>query len=147
MNPLPLLLACGAALGWTQAPAAAPASAVVAEHDRIEWKVSGVLPAGAATAEYHLVSQDPTTHGFQVLVRFSKGYSLAAHKHAYDETIVVTRGKLMVQFGGEKKTLGPGSYAFLPAGVEHALGTAGWGGCEAAISFSGPVDISRLAPL
>ena len=133
MNILPLLALSSALAG----------SPRLVEPGSIEWKASGSLPAGAAILEYHVVHEDPVSHAFQVLVRFSKGYALAAHEHPHDETIVVLKGKLRVRLGAEEKVLGPGSYAAIPAGTEHALATAGWGGCELLISFAGPVDLSK----
>ena len=42
--------------------------------------------------------------------------------------------------------LKPGSYASIPAGTLHSLKTAGWGGCEMMVSFSGPVDF-KFSPV
>lgn len=107
----------------------------------IDWKASGSLPPGA---EYHLVREDPITHGVQILVRFPAGYSLPEHAHASDETLVVLKGKLLVTEGGTSTTLGPGSYALFPAGRAHALAAKGWNGCELLVSMAGAFDIKGL---
>lgn len=116
------------------------AEAVVRRPGDIEWKVSGTLPQGVATHDYHLLYEDPATHGIQTFVRFSKGYALPAHQHSHDETLVVLKGKLELTIGGKTETLGPGAYAVVPAGTPHAMKTGGWGGCEMMVVFGGPMD-------
>ena len=111
----------------------------------IEWKVSGTMPQGLATHDYHLIYEDPATHGILTFVRFSKGYVLAAHSHSHDESIIILKGKLEISFGGKTSTLGPGGYAVVAAGTAHALKTSGWSGCEFVASFSGPIDF-KSAP-
>ena len=123
-----------AVLGWTQAPVAA----VVRPASSVEFKASGSLPPGA---EYHLVYENPKTHAVQTLVRMPKGYSLPPHSHSADETILVLRGKLVLELGGEAKTLTSGGYAVLPAGTVFALKTAGFGEVEFLAAFAGPYDV------
>jgi quercetin dioxygenase-like cupin family protein len=127
------------------AVAACAAEAIVKTPSEIDYKVSGTLPQGAATHDYHLMYEEPKTHGIQTLVRFSKGYELASHTHTADETIVVLKGKLAVTVGGKTTTLGPGSYSVIPGGSVHALKAQGWGGCELVVTFSGPLDFKPAA--
>ena len=70
----------------------------------IDWKASGNLPPGA---EYHLIYEDAKTHAVQTLVRMPNGYALPAHSHSYDETMLVIKGKLILDFGDRRRTLGP----------------------------------------
>jgi quercetin dioxygenase-like cupin family protein len=133
-----------AALGCLALSAVA-ADVVLKTPGEIDWKVSGTLPQGAATHDYHLIYEEPKTHGIQTFVRFSKGYELSAHQHTHDETIVVLKGKLAVTTGGKTTTLGPGSYAVLPAGTAHALKVQGWASCEMLITFAGPMDLKPAA--
>jgi quercetin dioxygenase-like cupin family protein len=114
--------------------------AIVRQPSEIEWKVSGDLPQGAAVHEYHLLYEDPTTHGVQTLVHFSKGYVLPAHRHSHDETLVVLKGQLALTIGDKTTVVKPGGYAMIPAQTAHALKALGWSGCELLVSFSGPPD-------
>jgi quercetin dioxygenase-like cupin family protein len=115
--------------------AAAP---VVKTASQVDWKASGSLPPGA---EYHLIYEDPTTHAVQTLVRFPKGYGLPAHSHTADETILVVRGKLVIDLAGKTETLSAGGYAVMPAGTMFSLKAAGFGGADFLAAFNGPFDM------
>jgi quercetin dioxygenase-like cupin family protein len=115
--------------------AAAP---VVKTAAQIDWKASGSLPPGA---EYHLVYEDPKTHAVQTMVRMPKGYSLPAHSHSADETIVVLKGKLILELAGKTETLTAGSYAVIPAGTGFSLKSAGFSGADFLAAFNGPFDM------
>jgi quercetin dioxygenase-like cupin family protein len=127
-----------AILGWAQGAAVA----VVKPSSKIDWKASGSLPPGA---EYHLVYEDPKTHAVQTLVRFPKGYGLPAHSHSADETILVLKGKLVIELAGKSETLGVGGYAVFPAGTTFSLKSAGFGGADFLAAFNGPFDM-KAAP-
>lgn len=86
--------------------------------DEVQWKTSGTLPPGV---EYTLLHEQPGTHAVQLLVKFPKGYALPSHSLTHDETIVVLKGKLELDFGTAPTTLGPGDHATLPAGLNHSL--------------------------
>ncbi len=115
---------------------------VVKSASQIDWKASGSLPPGA---EYHLIWEDPKTHAVQTLVRMPKGYSLPKHAHTADETILVLRGKLVLDFAGKTETVAAGGYATIPAGTEFALKAAGFGGVEFLAAFNGPFDMKGPA--
>ncbi|MBI3288459.1 MAG: cupin domain-containing protein [Elusimicrobia bacterium] len=132
-----LALASIAALGilsWAQ-DTAAP---VVKNGGEIDWKASGSLPPGA---EYHLIYEDKATHAVQTLVRLPKGYELPRHSHSHDETILVIKGKLILDFGGKSQTIAPGGYAVIPAGTLFTLKAAGFGGADFLAAFNGPFDM------
>ncbi len=125
---------------WALAQTAA--APVVKAASRVDWKASGSLPPGA---EYHLIYEDPKTHAVQTLVRFPKGYALPAHSHSTDETIVVLKGKLVLELGGKSETLSAGGYASLPAGTVFSIRSAGFGGVEFLAAFNGPFDMKTPA--
>jgi len=81
----------------------------------------------------------------QTLVRFPKGYSLPPHSHSTDETILVLKGKIVLEVGGKSETLTAGGYAMLPAGTVFTLRVAGFGGAEFLAAFNGPFDM-KAAP-
>lgn len=117
------------------APVVKPASA-------IDWKASGSLPPGA---EYHLIYEDPKTHAVQTLVRFPRGYGLPLHSHTADETILVLKGKLVIEIAGKSETLAAGGYAAIPGGTVFALKAAGFGAAEFLAAFNGPFDMKDAA--
>lgn len=105
-----------------------------------EWKPSTNLPPGT---EYHLVREDPVTHGVQAIVKFPSGYSLPLHSHDADETLVVLKGKLRVKAGELEQVLSPPGYTALPAGVEHELAVKGFGACWLLITTNGPYTLKK----
>ncbi|MEQ1920149.1 MAG: cupin domain-containing protein [Elusimicrobiota bacterium] len=121
---------------WALAQSAA--APVVKPASKIDWKASGSLPPGA---EYHLIYEDPKTHAVQTLVRFPKGYGLPEHSHSADETILVLKGKLVIEFAGKSETLTSGGYAVFPAGTVFSLKAAGFGGADFLAAFNGPFDM------
>ncbi|MBI2387044.1 MAG: cupin domain-containing protein [Elusimicrobia bacterium] len=125
---------------WALAQTAA--APVVRSASQVDWKASGSLPPGA---EYHLIYEDPKTHAVQTLVRFPRGYALSPHSHTADETILVLKGKLVIELAGKKETLTAGAYAMLPGGTVFSLKAAGFGGADFLAAFNGPFDM-KAAP-
>ncbi|MEK7383587.1 MAG: cupin domain-containing protein [Elusimicrobiota bacterium] len=142
MRNIPTVLAAAASLAALTWAAEAVGPVVLAAR-AIEWKASGSLPPGA---EYHLIYEDPATHAVQTLVRMPKGYVLPAHSHSQDETILVLRGKLLLEFGARKETVSVGGYAVIPRGTVFTLRSAGFGGAEFLAAFSGPFDMKSAEP-
>ncbi|MEX2556140.1 MAG: cupin domain-containing protein [Actinomycetota bacterium] len=67
-------------------------------------------------------SKDRSTAG---LMRLEPGAKVTVHTHRYSvHHVWVTEGSCSV--GG--KSLGPGAYCFVPAGVQHGIDAAGRGG-------------------
>lgn len=125
---------------WALAQSAAVP--VVKPASKIDWKASGSLPPGA---EYHLLYEDPATHAVQTLVRFPKGYGLTPHYHTADETIIVLKGKLVIEIAGKSETLAAGGYAVIPGGTVFSLKTAGFSGADFLAAFNGPFDMKDAA--
>jgi quercetin dioxygenase-like cupin family protein len=114
-------------------------AAVIKHPGEIQWKVSGTLPP---SAEYALIYEDPVTRGVQLLVRFPSGYVLPIHSHGQDETILVIKGKLIVDLGQKPQTLEAGAYATIPAGLNHSLRAKG--ACVLLVTVTGPCDVKGL---
>ena len=108
-----------------------------------DWRPSTNLPPGA---EYHLVREDPVSHGIQALVRFPSGYSVPPHAHSCSETLVVLSGKLLVAAAGKETVLTSGDYAFFPPGAEHSLKVGGWGRAVFTATTDGAYDLKPTAP-
>jgi quercetin dioxygenase-like cupin family protein len=136
MKRTALLLSALALLSPIGRAADAPAPIVKASGD-IDFHASGSLPPGA---EYHLIYEEPATHAVELIVRMPKGYTLPPHRHTYDETMYVIKGKLVLGFGGKSQTVGAGGYAVIPAGTAFTMKVEGFGGAEFIAAFNGPFD-------
>ncbi|MEW5884705.1 MAG: cupin domain-containing protein [Armatimonadota bacterium] len=137
MRRVILLLAVALGAGLVSAqPASTPGPVVRAGADQ-RFAASGSLPPGA---EYHLMWEDPVSKGVQALVRVPKGYFIPPHSHTRNETMLVIKGKLTLDFGATRSTLKAGDYALLPAGTAFSLKAEGWGQTEFFIAFDGPYD-------
>ena len=119
----------------------APAPVVKASGD-IDFHASGSLPPGA---EYHLIYEEPKTHAVELLVRMPKGYALPAHRHTYDETMYVLKGRIVLGFGAQTQTVAAGGYAVIPAGTVFTMKIEGFGGAQFIAAFNGPFD-AKPAP-
>jgi quercetin dioxygenase-like cupin family protein len=135
MKILSVLAVTALAVASSAQEAAAP---VLKNAAQIDWKASGSLPPGT---EYHLIYEDKATHAVQILVRMPKGYSLPKHAHTHDETILVLKGKLVLNIGDKTETISPSGYAVIPAGTMFSLKVAGFGGVEFLAAFNGPYDL------
>ncbi|MBI4422505.1 MAG: cupin domain-containing protein [Elusimicrobia bacterium] len=112
----------------------------VGQAGQLDWKPSTNLPVGA---EYHLIREDPVTHGIEALVRFPSGYSIPSHSHDAEETLVVLRGKIRVKAGAEDRVLSPGDYVVLPKGVPHELQVKGLRSAELLAVTDGPFSLKK----
>jgi quercetin dioxygenase-like cupin family protein len=109
-----------------------------------------MLPKGAQIA---VLAGDPTKQGaYTVRLKFPANYAIPAHSHPTDENVAVVSGALT--FGmGEKlakdlaanKTLAPGGFALMPAGMNHFAYT---GAQETTIMLygMGPVEFKYVNP-
>lgn len=70
--------------------------------------------------------QDDRDGSYAGLVRLEPGATVRAHTHRRSvHHVWVTHGRCIVA----DAVLGPGTYCFVPPGVEHAVEAAGDGGC------------------
>src|SRR6476661_8162076 len=88
-----------------------------------------MLPAGAQIAV--LAGNPMGNSAYTIRLKFPANYAIPAHSHPTDENVVIVSGALT--FGmGEKlmkgaagnKTLQPGGFALMPAGMNHFAYTA-----------------------
>ena len=138
-----LLLTVAASAGLCAAAQTPSSTARFGSPREADWRPPTNLPPGA---EYHLVYEDPRTHGIQALVRFPSGYAVPDHTHSCAETLVVLSGRLAVSSQGSERTLRRGDYAVLPAGTPHALRAAGWGKTVFTAATDGPYDLTPAGP-
>lgn len=93
---------------------------------------SKLLPDGATQA---MLRRDPATGGVERFVRFPANLHIPPHWHSSAECVVVIDGSATLSVGEEKKTLGPGAYAWIPARAAH----------EAWIGKDGALVLQRFA--
>jgi quercetin dioxygenase-like cupin family protein len=81
-----------------------------------------MLPPGAQLA---VLSGDPTKAApYAVRLKFPANYAIPAHSHPGDENVTVISGELHIGMGSKldraaATALPPGSYALMPAGMNH----------------------------
>lgn len=101
------------------------------------------LPRGCRLAVLH---GDPAKENADVLFRVPGGSVLAHHKHTSPERIIVLSGEMSVRYDGQAKVLlRPGTYAYGPAGVPHAVTCRSKEPCVLFIAFVDPVDAIPVA--
>jgi quercetin dioxygenase-like cupin family protein len=139
----PLFLFSALALIALSVRAADAPAPVVKSAGEIDFHASGSLPPGT---EYHVIYEEPKTHAVELLVRMPKGYALPAHLHTFDESIYVIKGKVVLGFGAETRTIAAGGYAVIPAGIAFSMKAEGFGGVQMIAAFNGPFDIKLPEP-
>lgn len=106
-----------------------------------------MLPAGAQIA---VLSGDPSKAApYAIRLKFPANYAIPAHSHPGDENVTVTSGELFIGMGAKLNrqsatALAPGSYALMPAGMNHFAFTRS----ETTIVLfgTGPVDFKYVNP-
>jgi len=97
-----------------------------------------IFPAGCQIAVLH---GDPSQPNADIYLRVPGGYTIPTHTHTSAERMVLTTGKLKVQYKGAKMTtLTVAEYAFGPAGLPHVAKCVSKTPCTLFIAFEGPVD-------
>jgi quercetin dioxygenase-like cupin family protein len=89
-----------------------------------------MLPPGAQIAV--LAGNPGGTGAYTVRLKFPANYAIPAHSHPTDENVVIVSGALTFGMGDKlakgaagNKTLSPGGYALMPAGMNHYAYTSG----------------------
>ncbi len=146
------LLLCLSAVGPAQAQQnekASPSHSIVAlTPDAVEWIAAPpVLPAGAKIA---VLQGDPAQRGlFVIRILYPAGYRISPHNHPTHEHVTVLRGTLNVGMGEKfeksaTKLLNTGSFATLPAGMNHFS----WVDTETEVQVhgTGPFTVNYVDP-
>lgn len=101
-----------------------------------------LLPGGVeATVQ---VRGDQTSGSFTLITDVAPaGWSLPPHRHEVSETILVTKGRLWMEFEGRREERGAGESIHIHPGVRHAGGTLGGDAVERVLVFS-PAGMERF---
>lgn len=101
----------------------------------LDWNTARDIAHGARMLEKTL-STDPESGARTAIVRYPAGLSLpSTFSRACDEELYVLDGRLLI----DDIELGPGSYAYIPAGYSRRL-TASVEGCDVLTFFEGRAD-------
>jgi|SRR6185312_14394195 len=88
----------------------------------LKWAPARALPAGAQSA---LIAGNPAKDGAFVLrLKMPANYRIPPHHHPVDEAVTVLSGEVSVGTGdkidtAKARTMKPGDFVLLPAGVNH----------------------------
>ena len=105
------------------------------------------LPAGAKLA---VLEGDPTKQGpFTIRLQMPSGYNIMPHTHPTPEKVTIISGTGFLGMGpnfdqGAAKQMEPGSFAILPAGMQHFAFAKGETIVQ--ISSTGPFLINYVNP-
>jgi quercetin dioxygenase-like cupin family protein len=89
---------------------------------------------------------DPKSGGYGALKTIPAGEVLRAHTHTHDQRVLVLAGRVGLTIKGQpSKELGPGSYLFVPAGVEHTAECKAGAECTYFEEQDGPSDVKFAA--
>ncbi len=121
----------------TMSSTTAAAAPTIVTPDSLTWTpVKGIDGAQMA-----VVYGDPTKAGstYTMRMKLADGTKVPIHWHDQDERVTVLSGAFMVGVGhsfdvASMKTLGPGSFVFMPAGVHHYAMAKG----ETIVQITGP---------
>ena len=121
---------------------------VIQSPTEVKWgPAPPMLPAGAEIA---VVSGDPGKPApYVVRLKFPANYDIPAHSHPTDENVSVVSGALFVGMGDKLdhaagKSLSPGGFGLLPAGMNHYAFTRA--ATTILLFGQGPVEFKYVNP-
>ena len=102
-----------------------------------------IFPSGCQIA---VLNGDPARPNADVLLRVPGGMRLRPHRHSSAERMMLVTGRMRVHYqGSAPRLLGPGTYAYGPAGMPHEATCLRGQRCTLFIAFEGPVDATPVA--
>ncbi|HYL05813.1 MAG TPA: cupin domain-containing protein [Thermoanaerobaculia bacterium] len=147
-----VVAAAALVLGGTLTGAHAQGSQhVIATPAEAQWgPAPPLVPPGAQIA---VLAGDPTKPAaYTVRLKFPPNYAIPAHSHPADEHVVLVSGALTLGMGDKldkkapgNKTLTAGSFALMPAGMNHFAYT-GKHGASILLYGQGPIDFKYVNP-
>src|SRR5436190_18651163 len=123
---------------------------VIAAVKEAQWgPAPPMLPPGAEIAV--LAGNPGGSSAYTVRLKFPANYAIPAHSHPTDENVVIVSGALAFGMGDKlakgavgNKTLPPGGFALMPAGMNHYAYTTA---ATAIILYGqGPVEFKYVNP-
>ena len=74
---------------------------------------------GSASPEIAILHVDPKTQATQLMIRTPRPIHVRKHWHSANETHTIIRGTAVLACDGQRATLGPGSFNYMPAKMVH----------------------------
>ena len=130
-----------AGLGAIGGIAAQQGKAVVWPAADIKWSDNPAIPGAKLAALWG----NPRTGAYGALKTLPAGSTLRLHTHTYDQKLLVLSGSIVLSISGASKDLGPGSYAFIPAGEKHSADCKAGAACTYFEEQPGASDIKFVA--
>lgn len=78
---------------------------------------------GERSAEIVILREDPATKATQLMIRVPKDFHVPKHWHSANETHTLVQGTFIVEGGGQRRKLGPGSWDYIPRRMAHEAWT------------------------
>ena len=101
--------------------------------------------AGVPGAQAAVLWGDPQKDASGTFKRFPRGTDIPFHKHTHDQHTLVMSGHLALRVGDQPaQEVGPGSYAFVPAGTPHGAICRRDADCVVYEEQPGPADFIRV---
>ncbi len=103
----------------TPAPAAETSDpALSASYDELKWEK--IIPElGERSPEISIVHIDPRTQATKLFIRNSVPIHVPLHWHSANETHTVIRGTFVFEHNGQRHTLAPGGFNYIPQKTHH----------------------------
>jgi mannose-6-phosphate isomerase-like protein (cupin superfamily) len=110
-----------ARIGYAQAPAGAnseQAHYFGVNFNDVKWEK--MFPEfGNDSPEISILRVDPKTKATQLLIRTPTALHVPKHWHSANETHTVINGTFTVECDDKRQALGPGSFNYIPARMQH----------------------------
>ena len=83
---------------------------------------------GEASPEITILRVDPATQATHLMIRNPKKMHVPRHWHSANETHTVLAGSMVFECDGQRETLGPGGFNYIPSKMVHQawLPDNGW---------------------
>ena len=107
----------------------------------IKWK-KAFPDLGADGPDLAVVHVNPKTQATQLLIRAPKQAVVPWHWHTANETHTIVSGTFIMACEGQKATLGPGSFNYMPSKMVHEAWTTADEGAVLFITVDGAWDVN-----
>ncbi len=92
--------------------------ALAADYDGLNW--ARIVPElGEGSPEIAIVHVDPNTKATELFIRNQAPVHVPMHWHSANETHTVIRGTMVFEHHGQRHTLGPGGFNYIPKKTHH----------------------------
>ncbi len=92
-------------------------------YDTLKW--GKIVPElGERSPEITILHVDPKTQATQLMIRVPNNIHVPMHWHSANETHTIVNGTFIMECGGKRDTLSPGSFNYTPATMRHQAWTS-----------------------